>query len=149
MAIAIWKPFRDLVRLQKEMDSMFDEFFDRKPFHRELAEFDWYPQVDVSENEKEIKVKADLPGMKQEDIDINIDANVLTIKGERKKEEETKEENYHRSERSYGSFQRLFTLPPNLDTDNAKATFKQGVLTLTIPKFEKTEKGKKINIEVE
>lgn len=148
MSIRRWRPFNDLLRLQKEMDSMFDEFFERKPFRRELGESDWYPSVDVSEDEKEIKIEADLPGMTQEDIDINIDGNVLTIKGQRKKEEETKERGYYRSERSYGAFQRSFTLPTNLDVDEAKANFKHGVLTLILPKLEEA-KGKRIEIEVE
>jgi len=147
MAIRRWRPFDDLLKLQNEMESLFDEF-SRTPSRREVGEFDWYPYVDVSENEKEMKIEADLPGMKQEDIDINIDGNVLTIKGERKKEEETKEGNYYRSERHYGSFRRSFTLPSNLDVDKSKATFKHGVLTLTIPKLEEA-KGKRIEIEVE
>lgn len=149
MPITRWRPFSNLLKLQKEMDSLFDDFFERTPARRELGESDWYPSVDVSESENEIRIEADLPGMKQEDIDVNIDGNVLTIKGERQKEEEEQKENYYRTERCYGNFQRSFTLPSNLDTDNCKATFKSGVLTLTIPKLEKAAKGIKIEIEGE
>jgi len=145
MALERWNPFSNLLRLQREMDSLFDDF-ERTPFRRGLREFDWYPSVDVSENEDEIKVEADLPGMKKEDIDVNIDGNLLTIKGERKKEEETEGEGYYRSERSYGTFQRTFTLPSNVDTEQVKAKFKNGVLSLSLPKLEEA-KGKKIEIE--
>jgi len=117
--------------------------------HKELEKSDWYPSVDVSENDDKIKLEADLPGMKKDDIDVNIDGNVLSIKGERKREEETEEEGYHRAERNYGKFQRTFTLPANVDAKNAKANFKDGVLKLTLPKLEEIEKGKKIAIEGE
>lgn len=147
MAIIRWRrPFSNLLRLQREMDSLFDEFFERTPFRRELREFDWYPSVDVSEDKKEIKVEADLPGIKKENIDVNVDGNVLTIKGQRKREEETKEEDYYCCERSYGTFRRSFTLPSNIDADKVKAKFKDGVLALTIPKLKET-KGKQIEIE--
>lgn len=148
MAIRRWRPFSNLLRLQREMDELFDEFFERRPARRGLGESDWYPSVDVSEDENEIKVEADLPGMKQKDLDVNIDGNVLTIKGERKREKKTEEEGYYRSERSHGKFQRSFTLPTEIDVDKTKATFKNGVLTLTVPKLQKT-KGKRIEIEGE
>lgn len=148
MAIRRWRPFSNLLRLQREMDSLFDEFFERTPVRRELTEFDWYPSVDISESEDEVKVEVDLPGMKKEDIDVNIDGNLLTIKGERKREEETEEEGYYRSERSYGTFQRTFTLPSKIDTEEVKANFKDGVLRLSLPKLEESE-GKKIEIEGE
>jgi len=147
MAITRWRPFRDLLRLQKEMDSMFDEFF-KTPERRELEKFDWYPQVDVLDSENEIKISADLPGMNKDDIDVTVEDNVLTINGERKQEEETEEGRYYRSECCYGTFQRTFTLPNNVDTENVKAAFQNGVLELTLPKLE-PEKGKKIEIETE
>jgi HSP20 family protein len=101
--------------------------------------------VDVSETEKEIIVNAEIPGVEAKDIDVNLDGNVLTIKGERKREHEEKEENFHRIERSYGSFYRALRLPTEVDGERIKATYKKGVLRITMPKSKK-EAGKKIEI---
>jgi HSP20 family protein len=105
-----------------------------------------YPAVDVSEDEREITVKAELPGLESKDVDISLDRGVLTLKGEKKFEEEEKKDNYHRIERSYGSFYRSLTLPAEVKEDAVKAKFDKGVLTITLPKSEKA-KSKKIEIQ--
>lgn len=130
-------------------DSVFDMMEDlwRKPFSS-FPSFSGedFPAMDVSEDEKEIKVMAELPGVQPENIDIQISGGRLLIKGEKKFEDEEKKDNYHRIERSYGSFQRSVSLPTNVDEENVKASFRDGVLTLTMPKNER-EKTRKIEIE--
>jgi HSP20 family protein len=139
-------PWRGEVdRLRNEMERLYDRFFDLRPFRRFSEEGEWIPTVDVSETAKEIIVNAEIPGVEAKDIDVNLDGNVLTIKGERKKEHEEKEENFHRIERSYGSFYRSLRLPADVDGERIKATYKKGVLRITMPKTEK-ETGKKIEI---
>jgi HSP20 family protein len=103
------------------------------------------PTVDVSETEKEIIVSAEIPGVEAKNIDVNLDGSVLTIKGERKREREEKEESFHRIERSYGSFYRALQLTSEVDGERIKATYKKGVLRITLPKT-KRETGKKIEI---
>jgi HSP20 family protein len=112
------------------------------PFTKEMA----YPAVDVSETDKEIVAKAELPGLEPEDVDISLRDDVLTIKGEKKFEEETKKDNFHRIERSYGSFSRQIILPAGVKEDQVKAKFEKGVLTITMLKS-KESKAKKISIE--
>ena len=129
----------------------FDDFVERF-FGRERA--DWLssrafsPVVDISETEHEIMIKAELPGIDQKDIDVSLSGDVLTIKGEKKEEKEEKRENVHRIERSYGSFSRSFTLPCEVKSDAVEAKFKDGVLSLKLPKSE-TAKKKSIAINVE
>jgi HSP20 family protein len=135
--------FGDLSRMQQEMNRFFDEFFGER--QGEMAESNWMPTVDVSENDAEMIVRAELPGMKQEDIDVNLQDNILTLSGEKKQDEKVEKENYHRIERSYGSFTRSFTLPENVKADDVKASFKDGVLSITLPKTE-AAKPKKISI---
>jgi HSP20 family protein len=113
-----------------------------------LLEGEWAPSVDVAETDEEIVVTAELPGIKQEEVDISIADNVLTLKGEKKEEKEVKEKNYHRIERSYGSFQRSISLPTGVDAGKAKATYKDGILCVTVPKVEEA-KPKQIKIDVE
>jgi HSP20 family protein len=139
-------PWRgEMDRLRNEMERLYDKFFDLRPFRRFTEEGEWMPTVDVSETEKEIIVNAEIPGVEAKDIDVNLDGNVLTIKGERKREHEEKEENFHRIERSYGSFYRALRLPTEVDGERIKATYKKGVLRITMPKSKK-EAGKKIEI---
>jgi HSP20 family protein len=139
-------PWRgEMDRLRNEMERLYDRFFDLRPFRRFTEEGEWMPTVDVSETEKEIIVNAEIPGVEAKDIDVNLDGNVLTIKGERKREHEEKEENFHRIERSYGSFYRALRLPTEVDGERIKATYKKGVLRITMPKSKK-EAGKKIEI---
>ena len=126
--------------------SLFESFmknFDIEPYR----EGGWAPSLDISETDTEYVVKADVPGVDPKELDISVEDSVLTISGEKKEEHEEKKENYHRIERSYGSFSRAIKLPPSADADSIKAASKDGVLTLTIPKREE-EKKKKLKIDV-
>ncbi len=154
-AVAPWRPFLDLTRWEREMDRMMEDFFGRRarPWWPER----WFridereigmPPVDVFEEKDDIVVKAELPGMTKEDIEVSLTDHTLTIKGEKKKEEEVKEENYYRSERSYGSFVRTLELPTEVYADKVKATFKNGVLEVRVPKTEEA-KTKEIKVKVE
>jgi len=136
-----WDPFAGLLDLPRE----FSRFF--APIVRwEGDSGEFFPPVDIHTDEDKVVVQAELPGLKQEDIDISFDAGVLTIKGERKRESELKEEGYHCVERSYGTFQRSFTVPAEVDATNIKADLKDGVLTITLPKAEES-KARKIKVE--
>jgi HSP20 family protein len=141
-------PWRgEMDRLRNEMERLYDRFFDLGPFRRFTEEGEWMPTVDVSETAKEIIVNAEIPGVEAKKIDVSLDGNVLTIKGERKREHEEKEENFHRIERSYGSFYRALQLPAEVDGERIKAIYKKGVLRIAMPKT-KRETGKKIEISV-
>ena len=138
-----WKPFgvqrqdqmyRNFHPAHREMSRLFDEFWGKPLQGRE--EKAWSPAVDVSENESGLLVKAELPGMAQDDVEVDVDDNVLTLKGEKKQEHKEEKENYLRVERSYGSFQRSFVLPSWVKQDDITASFKDGVLEVTLPKAE-------------
>lgn len=135
--------FSELTRMQQEMNRYFDEFFGER--QTEMMEGSWLPAVDVSETDTELKVRAELPGLTQDDIELNLQDNVLTLKGEKKQEEKIEKENYHRIERSYGSFCRSFTLPAGVKSEDIMATFKEGILEISLPKVEEA-KPKKIAI---
>jgi len=111
------------------------------------TETDWAPAVDIYDDKDKLVIKADLPGMAQKDIDVSVEDDVLGIKGEKKKETEVKEDNFYRVERAYGSFERRFALPVNVDATKIKATYKEGVLELTLPKKEES-KAKQIKINI-
>jgi HSP20 family protein len=148
MAITRWEPFRDLMTMQERMNRLFNEFFSRPAGYEEesTVQGKWTPAVDIYETDSEVVLKAELPGMTQEDIHIEIRENVLTLKGERKQESEAEEGEYHRVERSYGTFQRMFTLPSVIQHEKVKARYKDGVLEVTMPKAE-AAKPKHIAIE--
>ena len=149
MSIIRWRPTRDLLNIRDEVNRLFDNFFTGLPERRRgLLEGEWAPSVDIAETDNEVVVTAELPGVKQDDVDITIADDVLTLKGEKKEEKEVKEKNYHRIERSYGSFQRSVSLPAGVQADKAKATYKDGVLHITVPKTEEA-KPKQIKINVE
>jgi HSP20 family protein len=132
--------------MRREMDRLFDRFSEAWPF-RGLAEAGrWMPSVDVSETDKELVVRAELPGMDPKEIDISLSGNVLTIKGERKHEREEKKENFHLVERSSGSFSRTLQLPAEVKADKVKAEYKDGVLSISMPKME-PEAVKKIEVK--
>lgn len=139
------------VSLRREMDSLFDNFFrgfDMEPFESRLGGFS--PRIDVTEDGNEIRISAELPGMDEKDIDLSIQNNMLTIKGEKKEEKEDKGKDYYRMERSYGSFVRTIPLPVEVDTDKVEAKFKKGVLSITLPKTAKAvAETKKISVKVE
>jgi HSP20 family protein len=148
MAIARWDPFRELMSFQERINDLFDRtFWRRGPEEEGLVTGTWAPAVDIYETDDKVVLKAELPGLKKEDIDIQIRDNTLTLKGEKKFEKEVKEENYHRVERAYGSFQRSFTLPSTIKQEGIEASFKDGVLEISLPKVEEA-KPKQIKIQV-
>ena len=134
MAIIRWDPFRDLVTLREKMNRLFEEAYSTRGEERELVSSSWTPSVDIYETEQQLVMTAEVPGIEDKDIEIKIEDNTLTLKGERKFEKETQEENYHRVERAYGSFYRSFSLPPYIDQDNIEAEHENGVLKITMPK---------------
>jgi len=145
MAIVRWSPFRDLLGIQQEVNRLFDDLMTRRA-EAGVEGVAWVPAVDVAETEDAVNVKVEAPGVKKDDIKISVVNNVLTIRGEKKMEKETSEENYHRIERVYGSFVRSLELPAEVHADKVKASFKDGVLSIVLPKSEET-KPKEIAIE--
>jgi HSP20 family protein len=148
MAITRWRPFRGMVSIQDEMNKLFDDFFGRPLVRTEWTEGVWSPTVDVSEDKDNVIIKAEMPGVSKDDVRISVQDNVLTLKGEKKQEKEENDKNYHRIERSYGSFCRSFQLPTTVKTDKIKASYKGGVLSVTLPKTEEV-KPKEIPIGIE
>jgi len=146
MDLVQWRPFREVARLRNEMDRLWDDYFG--PGRRALQPLEeaWLPAVDVAESPDKITVKAEIPGMEAKDIEISMVGDTLTIKGEKKAEREEKEENYHMVERSYGSFSRAMKLPATVEADKVEATYKNGVLTVVLPKKEEV-KPKAIEIK--
>jgi HSP20 family protein len=131
-----WEPARELLSLREAMDRLFEESFLRPGWFGLREGLTGMPPVDVYETEDQLVVKATVPGVKPEDIDVTITGDLLTIKGEFKAEEKTEKRNYLRQERRYGSFCRQVGLPAGVNTDKARATFEHGVLTLEMPKTE-------------
>ena len=139
-------PFRGVSSLQDQINRLFSETFDRSS---EEANFTpWAPAVDIFETEHELVVKADLPDIKPEELDVRVENNVLTIRGERKFEKQVNENNYLRVERTYGAFSRSFSLASTVNAEAIQADYKNGVLTLSIPKREEA-KPKQIKVRVE
>lgn len=136
--------------LQNEMNRMFDVFHsDFSPWKNDFGG-NWMPQVNVAESAKDVTVTAELPGVDEKDVDVSFSNNVLTIKGEKKAEHEEKDKNYHRIERSYGSFMRAVPMPVEIDTDGVEAKFAKGVLTVKLPKTREAQKDiKKIAVKGE
>lgn len=146
MNLIRWQPFSDMVTLRQAMDRLFDDSFVRPARFTGLFGEGAETPVDMYQTDEEVVVKATVPGVKPEQVDVTITGDTLTIKGETKTEEEVKKENYFRQERSYGAFSRSILLPSSLQTDKAEASFENGVLTLTIPKAEES-KPKQIKIK--
>jgi HSP20 family protein len=143
-AISRFEPFRTN-SLQEQFNRLFSEAFDRSSDESSITT--WAPAVDIFETEHELVVKADLPDIKPQELDIRVENNILTIRGERKFEKQVNENNYLRVERAYGSFSRSFSLANTVNSDAIKAEYKDGVLTLTIPKREEA-KPKQIKVNV-
>lgn len=131
MAITRWDPFREVVALQNRMNSLFRDFNETD---NPLTTASFVPAVDIYEDAKKVVLKLEVPGMEEKDLDIRVENNTLTVKGERKFEKDEKEENFHRIERRYGSFYRSFTLPTTVDTENVQATYNAGILKLDLNK---------------
>ncbi|MBI5286337.1 MAG: Hsp20/alpha crystallin family protein [Deltaproteobacteria bacterium] len=149
MALFKWDPFRDLLSIQERMNRLFDETLARtRAGGEELVKGVWSPAVDIYETDEAIVLKAELPGINKEDVIIEVKDNTLLLKGERRFEKDVKEENYHRMERSYGVFQRVFALPGTVDKEKVNARYKDGVLEIALPKIQEA-KPKQIKIKVE
>jgi HSP20 family protein len=155
MALIRWNPTHELDRwpsdffgIQREINRVFDDFIHGGVQADEgfMTSY-WTPAVDIAEQENEYIVKMELPGVNKDDVKISLEANILTIKGEKKQEKEEKNKNLHRVERSYGSFQRSFTLPTTVKSDKIDAIFKDGVLSISLPKAEEA-KPKQIEVKV-
>jgi HSP20 family protein len=140
-----WEPQRGLTTLQDQINRVFSDSFDRTGEEGSLTA--WAPAVDIYETEHELVVKADLPDIEPKDLDIRVENNILTIRGERKFEKQVNEDKYLRVERSYGSFARSFTLANTVNAEAIKADYQNGVLTLSIPKREEA-KPKQIKVNV-
>ena len=145
MAINRWDPFREVVALQNRLDSAFRDFNETGEGALTTASF--VPAVDVYEDEKKVVLKLEVPGIEEKDLDVSVENNTLTVKGERKFEKEEKEENFHRIERRYGSFYRAFTLPTTVDTEAVAASYNAGVLKLELKKKPEAQpKQIKVNV---
>jgi HSP20 family protein len=145
MVVIRWEPLMDLVAMQERMNKIFDETFSRGTLDQVAGV--WLPAVDIVEKGDEIILTMELPGVDQEAIDIKVAEDVLTIKGERRLEEETKREDYHRLERPYGKFSRSFSLPDTVEQEKLKASHKDGILRIVLHKKGET-KPKQIKVEV-
>jgi len=150
MAIVRWDPFKDLLNLQDEVNSLFRRSFFRsvEPLTAVEGTASWAPAIDMYESDDKLTVEAELPGLEAKDMEITIEDDTLRIKGERKFSNEIKEDNYHRIERAYGYFERNIPLPRKIQEDKVVATVKDGLLRVEMPKAEEA-KPKQIPIKVE
>lgn len=147
MSIVKWDPFKDLLSFPREVDRFLEKTLG-EPYETLWRRGTWMPEIDVYETEENVTVKAELPGLDTKDVDITVDEDALTIKGERKFSDEVKRENYHRVERRYGMFERTVLLPAAIKKEQVKAVFKDGVLEVVLPKVEKTL-PKRVKVEIE
>jgi len=149
MTLVKWDPFRDVEKLQNRINQMFDDSFGRtRDLDDEMSLCAWRPPVDIYETETGIVLAAELPGVGKENISIEVKDNILTLKGERTANPNIAEKNLYRQERCYGTFQRSFTLQQNIQPKLIKATFKDGVLKIEVPKPDE-EQPKQITVKVE
>jgi HSP20 family protein len=154
-AVMPWRPFMDLTRWEDEMDRMMENFFgrSRRPWRPSIrprggfAEF-VAPALDVYEEKDEVVVKAELPGMTKDDIEVDVTDSHLIVKGEKKREEKIEEEDYFACERTYGAFHRSVDLPKDVQADKVKASFKNGILEIRLPKTEEA-KTKEIKVKID
>jgi HSP20 family protein len=148
-ALTHWDPFRELEDMHRRLSTLIDgDSSGRRRNGREsMTVAEWAPTVDIAEDEKNYIIKAELPDVKKEDVHVRVENGVLTITGERKAEKEEKGKKYHRVERSYGSFARSFTLPENVEAEKVSASYKDGLLTVTVAKSEKAQ-PKQIEVKI-
>ncbi len=147
MAIVRWEPFRDLLTTQDRVNRLFNETLPQLFGEEGWVSRNWAPPVDIYETDQDLVLKAELPGVDAKDVEVRVEDNTLFLKGQRNIRKEVKEENYHRVERSYGAFSRTFALPSSIDADKVTAEYKDGVLTLTMPKRQEAKpKTIKINL---
>ena len=145
MTMVKWEPFRDLISMQDRMSRLFDETLSRI-WKDEVVRGAWSPLVDILERENEIVLKVDLPGVIQNEIEIKVEENTLTIQGERKLIKDTSNENYIQIERPYGTFRRTFNIPKTIEQEGIKASYKDGVLRVVLPRKQETQ-PKQIMVE--
>ena len=149
--MTVWEPTSDIANLSQRMDRLFDQLMGRQ-LRRNVSEGGvrgtWMPAVDILEKNDAIEITADLPGFKGDDVDVSVEGGVLTIRGERKFEDASEGETYHRVERTYGLFERTFTLPNTVDPSKVEARFKDGVMHVRLPKREEL-KPRSIKVKVE
>ena len=147
MSITRWDPFRNISTLQEQVNRLFENSVQGNRAGDNSALTSWAPAVDIYETENELVLKADLPDLNEKDLDIRVENNMLTVRGERKFEQNVKEDNYLRIERTYGAFSRSFGLPNTVNTEAIKAQYKNGVLTVELPKrAESKPKQVKVNV---
>jgi len=145
-----WQPIQELTSLQRQMNHLFDSFFGRTqwpPFEENLRAWEFGPAADVYEDDQKLTFKVEAPGIDEKNVKVEVENNVLTVRGERKLEKDIKEENFRRKERHYGAFSRSFTLPTTVDPDKIEANYTHGVLTIDMPKRAKA-KAKQIKVNV-
>lgn len=146
-SLSRWDPFRDISKAQDQLNRFLEDAFIRRSNDSSLTT--WAPEVDIHETQDSLVLEADLPGMDEKDLDIRVENNMLTIRGDRKFEKKVSEENYLRVERAYGSFSRSFSLPNTLNPDSVKAEYRNGVLTIRVPKREEAKPRQvKVNVSV-
>ena len=149
--MTVWEPMSDVANLSQRMDRLFDQLMGRS-LRRTAGEAavrgSWLPPVDILEKKDAIEITADLPGFRGDDVDVSVEGGVLTIRGERKLEEASEGETYHRVERTYGLFERTFTLPNTIDPEKVEAHFKDGVMHVRLPKREEL-KPRSIKVKVD
>jgi HSP20 family protein len=139
MALVRFDPVRELDSLQSDMNRLFDRFFDTRTNGSGASTRRWIPAMDLVETEDSLVLRADLPGLSEDDVDIEVKDGTLTVSGERRSENEEKKEGYHRVERAFGRFSRALALPKGVDAEKIDAAFENGVLEVTIPKPEETK----------
>jgi len=148
MELIRWNPMREMLGMHPRMNTLFDDFFAPSSLNahsNEASLWNWNPVVDIYDEEDSIVIKAELPGVDKDDIVVDVKGRVLTLKGERSGGNETGEDNYYRRESCYGKFERVFTLPVNVNSDNIKADYKDGVLKIAVPRPE-AKKPRQITI---
>ena len=145
--IASWDPFREFSTLQDRMNRLFRDSYGPEGREESLTTASFAPPVDVYEDEHTVTLKIEVPGIDENDIDVRVENNILTVHGERKFEKEEKEENFRRVERQYGSFTRTFTLPSTVDSENVSAGYDKGILKIVLPKKAEA-KPKQIKVNV-
>ncbi len=149
MAIVRWDPFRDVAALQDRINRIFNDSFGRsRDLDDEVSLYDWRPPVDIYETDDGIVLKVELPGVNKEDVSVEVKDNVLTLKGERLLDPAIKDDQYYRKERSFGKFNRSFSLQEPIKPDLIKAGFKNGILTIEVPRPEE-EKPKQITVNID
>ena len=147
-ALTRWDPFKDMDELNKRLNSLFNLSPSRQTNGKEaMTVAEWLPLVDITEDDKQYLIKAELPEVRKDDVKVTVENGVLTLSGERKFEKEEKEKKYHRIERAYGSFTRSFTVPDDADDTKVSAEFKDGLLTVRLAKNEKA-RPKSIEVKV-